>query len=81
MLSKEHQITLVYILNLGRIYQKQSDLAKAASLQEKVLNTRVRTLGEEHQETLSTITALARTYWQQNRSEEAITLQEAALKI
>jgi tetratricopeptide (TPR) repeat protein len=60
---------------IGNVLWKEGRWKEAEELQVKVMEARLRVLGEEHPDTLRAMGDLASTYWKQGRSKEAEELE------
>jgi hypothetical protein len=61
VLHPEHPDTLCYMSNLARTLQDQGDLPGAREIQQQVLETSRRVMGEEHPDTIASAGSLHRT--------------------
>lgn len=73
--------TMCQYAELASVYAENSRWKDAIELQEIVLKTRQRCLGEENSETFNAIEALVQSYWDAGQLEKALHLQSTFLDI
>ena len=70
-LGPQHDSTLIYMYNLGRLLEKQGKLREAESLFSEALTGSFRVLGRSHADTQGACAALVRVLTAQGRAHDA----------